>query len=351
MTANISDKFFAARNGHPVWWGFTDHHELPLTASDAIERFDDIPVFDTNPTYALLHDGKRCTDCVDPMPDGYHATGSFEIVRNLKSHEPEFFGSVSDWYNIISVRDVAEACDKATAGSPIETIGIIGTGEDFFLSYELPSFKVAGQIEIKSFINVISPYKPGRGLKVVENNFVVVCSNTLHLALNTGIVQWTGTHSNAELNLDLEAWLNHIMEQAKSNVKLHEQFAGLLLDYKMQDGDFNYFLEESYPTPSEPVWSDMPQRAKLKAEQRFEIGTKLADEKRNTIAEWYTGHTTGITTEIRGTAWHTLMAATEVADYWKTKKDPATSILWGGRHDEKVRQVEVIAEIAGIKND
>lgn len=183
MSDNLLGSRFLQRGDKPAWHLKGDLiHDAELSAEEALTRI--YPVRVVKRPLETTFDGK-----VIPIP---HAI----IVREAIPEDPQvrIFGRpVSKDYELIGPLESGRVYDRAAGNVigqnlpfPVETVGVLGKGEEIFITSQGYEFNVKGDA-VQSYIFMYSPMYSDKAAIIGITSVRIVCQNTLTAAISGSV--------------------------------------------------------------------------------------------------------------------------------------------------------------------
>lgn len=307
MTANLfNERFYSYRE--PAWHRLGVVSQEPKSATEAFIPFQ----------Y-----GVELWENAFVSPDKTQMVAANEykaIVRTPVPDDPEYriFGMVKD-YKLVDPLTVCEVFDSVFPA--VETLVVLGKGEELVLTYKGESFDVSGD-PVETYVVLRSPYKPGISIQTYLTPVRVVCQNTLVMSWSRRSLAENIRHTEkakAELIANLTAYKAILDGEI---TKTREAFE-LMVKKSLTEQAVQEFLNALLPLP----------------EDEKERQTVIS--RRELIRELFDGAGTGMDLEsCRGTAYGLYNAVVEYADYGTQMRGaPSNSLseLFGWRADLKAK--------------
>jgi phage/plasmid-like protein (TIGR03299 family) len=265
------------------------------------------------------------------------------IVGKEKDKAPVPFSVVSKDYTEITHADFLIAWDKATGKAPIETIGLLGKGENLFVTTKMPKFDIKGD-EMDSYLlaaNILSGKEANFGRVTPVR---VVCQNTLNLSASQFSDQYRLLHVGDAIK-QIETWLRRVYQTAieKQNA-LREAYA-ILADFTPSVNQVVDTLEATYPTSEKPNVDERTDEG-LNILAAWQKSNVRQIEHQQAVNELFEGKAVGSDLRsARGTGWGLWNAVVEYEDYGKSRRQ-ASSALFGAGADRKTTAFTQLLEFA-----
>ena len=177
-------------------------------------------------------------------------------VANARSDNNKVLGIVSDRYKVVQNIEAFTFTDellKTDERIKYETAGSLAEGKRVWLLAKMPERLLVGDETIPYV--VFSNSHDGKGsIRVAMTPIRVVCQNTLNLAMNNTIRQWSTKHIGN---------IQEKMEEAKRTLQLANTYMDNLAEHaeylskqKISDDEVKEFLEMLFPITKEDIKSD-----------------------------------------------------------------------------------------------
>jgi hypothetical protein len=337
MSANIHGKMIYSHN-IPMWHSITEPSLVPMSAEAVLdEKFQGGYEIILRPVTVELN-GQNVE------------TGDFCIVRG-KSPADELgeipFGYCSDRFHPLQPREICQSFDQ-NVKEPAETVGVLGKGEDMFISWKMPSFEVVVGDELQLFGVVRSGFDALNATRLFTTIFRPICHNTVTMAENWAKANsdgkgkgniWKGKGVNKNLLRDLGYWMAHVQGSALAQTDLLKDFFAKLVKSPIKtDAEALGLLTEAYPN-LESVSEYFPKElvaAKEETTLEFNQGQEAI---RVGIFDLFSGNGTGISADYYGL----FNATSEYFCHVQPSKRPiAESVMFGGRQKNTMRMVDTL---------
>lgn len=263
---------------------------------------------------------------------GLDVPGFKVILGKEKDKAPVPYSVVGNDYNEITHADFLVAWDKATNGAPIETIGLLGKGENLFLTTKLPKFDVKGD-ELDSYLlaaNILSGKEADFGRVTPVR---VVCQNTLNLSASQFSDEYRITHRGDSIK-QIETWLRRVYETAQAKQQALKEAYSLLANFTPTVKQVVDTLEATYPTAEIPNVDPKTDEG-LDILAAWQNSNVRQIEHQKAVNELFEGKAVGSDLRsARGTSWGLWNAVVEYEDYSKSRRK-ASSALFGAGADRK----------------
>lgn len=285
--------------------------------------------------------------------------GDYGIVRSAVPSDPteRLMGFIKKNYKIVQPLSVCEQFDKNVAEN-VETMGFLGHGEKFFLTWKLPSFNVGGEddtVDTYGFSAIGFDGKFGTALYVTSVR--VVCQNTFNMAVGEGELQngfesangrgkvWSGRHNSVNLERDIGIWMEHIQQRAINQVNCASAIFNEMAKKTIENSNtLADLLFKIYPDPK-PL-GDIPDKLRAEKQKNVDKLAEKAERDRKMVESLFGGSGTQITPD----GWGLFSSVTEFENYVRVERKPAKeSIMFGNRAGTMARAANVIWDWAKKK--
>jgi len=329
MSHNIfNERFYSLRK--PAWHGLGTVSEEELYA---VEAFSSLTPYDVRledmvtasgfpvPMRAILR---------DPVPDDN------EIV---------FFGAVGLDYEALTPQMVCEIYDRVV-NQPIETIGALGRGEQFFLTTKMPSTKIIGD-RVDHYLLLDAPMFGNQAAHIRQTPVRVVCNNTLIVGRQAAVQSLRVEHNSGVYDR-FESWLGETWTLAVNSIELLNSFFKAFAHEPVSVDQVESILFETYPNPNVPR-QDAPPSVMARRLEDYAYWQRQAETQRSLAHELFDGAGVGQETKAaKGTAWGLYNAVVELEDFkgaGRGSRNPLArnrDALFGPRASNKERCFEAI---------
>jgi hypothetical protein len=257
------------------------------------------------------------------------------VVRGATQDDPvnRQIAVVGGSWVLVTPQDVCSYFDRAVS-RPIETIGLLGKGETFFISTKLPVLDVKGD-EVQCYMLTVSPMTGQDSIFIRTTPVRVVCQNTLIAAQRASLQKYKIEHDK-HAHRRLETWLGGIYTKALEQVETISKDFALMAAKRLDGGQVDRMLELIYTMPNlREVPDDAPDVIKFDQPHADHHAYVLAktETRREATRQLYQGQGMGMDTQAaRGTAWGLYNAAAELMGYETPKrKGRDQDVLMGDR--------------------
>lgn len=258
------------------------------------------------------------------------------ILRRPTDDDPvtRVFGVVSKDYTLLTPQDVCTIYDERVS-QPVETIGVLGYGETFFLSTYLPTVDVKGD-EVENYLLIANPMTGLASAEIRVTPIRVVCENTLIASDRYATEKLRIVHDETAKQRFGE-WLQETYETAETTVKVLTDLFTAMASARVRTADAQKLFEAAYPIPNKPR-SNAPKAVMEQRIKWWDENVSLMERRREGAKVLFEGMGTGMDTKAaKGTLWGAYNAVVECEDYRK------------GRHDEQISGSALFGERAASK--
>ena len=185
--------------------------------------------WNVNPTVIYDANGKEIS--------GYKA--------NMRDSDQSILGIVSDRYQIVQNSESFEFTDSLLdEGVVYETAGSLRDGKQIWLLARMPSTTILGD-DVDPYLCFTNTFDGSGAIKVCMTPLIVVCNNTLNLALETTKRSWSTRHIG-----DLAGKLHQAKETlslAQEYMKKLDEAADRLANTKLSDAEIESIVSFIFP--------------------------------------------------------------------------------------------------------
>jgi phage/plasmid-like protein (TIGR03299 family) len=322
----------------PAWHDLGLVLEDGVGAMEALRRINGDFVVTMQPVFTRSPDGSEIA-----IPDFRCA------LRHPTDDDNEYvpFNVVGDSYQPITMADVCVVFDEFVARD-IETLGILGRGEQGFVTVKLPEIDVNGD-EVEMYLGATYAFSSAASVEVWPLR--VVCQNTLKAAQARARVAYRIVH-DASARQRMGEWLAHAYEEADEKSRMLKEVFTTLANYDASAAQARRVVTAAWPEPNRPR-ENAPRDVMEKREAIFDWRRTRVLKFRDTAIDFWRGGGTGMDTRAaKGTLWGVVNAVAEVEGYRRGSfrgdeaKNVAESELFGKRGDVKERSVDAALAIA-----
>lgn len=326
MAHNIfNEKFLSVRQ--PAWHGLGQVVQGEISAVDAGRQIG-VPAVYTRPIVTA---------------DGIAIPGYKAIIGQVGTGTPTPYSVVGNDYHAITHNDFLEAWDKATGGASIETIGLLGKGENLFVTTKLPTFDVRGD-EVAAYLlaaNILSGREADYGRITPVR---VVCQNTLNLSARRFTEEFRVVHTGDAIR-QIETWLRGVWETRQAQQQAIREAYNILAQFTLDTTGVLDVLEATYPCADRPNVDERTD-AGLDALAAWQSANTRQIAHQQQVNHLFEG--AGVGSDLKsaqGTGWGLWNAVVEYEDYGKARRS-ATSALFGAGADRKRVAFDSILSLA-----
>jgi phage/plasmid-like protein (TIGR03299 family) len=335
MAHNLfGERFYG--NRIPAWHRLGIVSQQDESAIDVLKQLGDYTI-EKRPVFVTLNGQNQ-------------ETGDFALIRSAtKEDQKEVnFGYCTKQYAVMQPKEIAEIFDDSVK-QPVETMGMLGSGEKLFLTWKLPDIDVKSDDKVQTYGFVASGYdgKFGSSLSVVTTR--VVCQNTFNIAINEGESQkyndtgkgkvWSGRHNSSNMKRDLSIWMEHVQEKAlRKSEEIKESLEAMALYSIGSTTQLADILFSVYNDP-QPLPADYPSKLRDEKQEKIDMLAEKARNDRYLVEELFNG----AGTQIDNTMWGLFNSITEYENWGRMTKKPAEySIVMGNRANTMAKAYNVI---------
>jgi len=255
------------------------------------------------------------------------------------------FGVVGPEYELLAPLEICRLWDEHVK-LPIETMGVLRSGKELFISCNLGEYDIAGD-EIKNYLTLVSPYDGWSSIMEMVTGVRTVCANTLSLAKSRATSTAHIAHVNS-VAVQVGGWLDHFLDRAQERMQEQQAFLNRLVSVPLSENLTLQTLFAIYPIPVEPNYAAMPPVVAERREADWNSVERAATRSRGAVLELLNGAGTGSDTEAyRNTAWGLYNAVVEWED-WRATTDvraAAYGRVLGDRASIKARAAEILGRM------
>lgn len=325
--------------------------------------------------------GVRKMPMIINLPTGPVAAQQVAIVREPEPGSPEgsyhVLGYASPSFEIVQNIEIGFMLEKLGEEWPVETVGALGEGEQFFITLDAGSASVNGE-EIKQYLLMSNAHDGKRAMRIALTPVRVVCQNTLLTGLSSAVLSASIPH-RSDVRDDAQFTLNIISSVRKQQAAMLEEFRAMAAR-RINEQELQELVIATYPDPK--PWRKQQTAGIVVNDQALigmvndnrDVAERLLGDLRRFgreyddrmarvkgLREFVTERYHVINEEapdIAGTAWAYYQAGTEVENYRSTgeprsaSKDPlkrqrsvANSILFGDRAANMARAYGACLEL------
>lgn len=313
----LGEMFYGWRS--PGWHGKGITTTTPCTAMEALNLIQGEYEVETRPLYMPDH--------INPgkfVPvDDYIA-----VVRKPMPIDPHIrvFGIEKEGFKTFDgPRELCLAWDKHV-DTPVETIGVIGQGETFFLTSQMDGLSIKGD-DLNTYLFCDADFSKGKAVSIRVTCIRVVCQNTVFLARSQSLETYHINHTSGNIRKQLDDILRNVTDRAKNSRELMKDVFDLLASRPMNATAMVRFATEVYPLPPEPELPlEITPEERDKRMGMFELRQGKVFDMRKAVNDIFNGKGFGSdTTAFAGTQWGAYNSVVELAD-WGGKERKTTGI-------------------------
>lgn len=307
---------------------------------------------------------------IDAAPLSYvyqgtaYETDQRVIIRKPTPEDPEprVFGFATEQWTVAQYLDYARALDPLSETFPVETCGVLKSGETLFLALRGETFAVRDVDEIQNYFVAVINQVPGKGHRILFTPRRVVCANTLNLGIKQATINLQIPHTgDPTAMVGFAAQL--VTEMTRATDKIAAYFEAMSRA-KVGDEGLERILKAAYPEPPVPAKVRLfqnlsPQQiavmknsklsqAIMDAERAMESWIVASDRvlKIRDGAKVLYGKFNDEHPQFAGTVWAAYNACTETSDWREGRGSVDYSAIFGPRAQEKVRAFKAALELA-----
>jgi hypothetical protein len=262
------------------------------------------------------------------------------------------FGMVGPEYTLVTPDTAARIWDEHV-GAPVETMGILKSGECLFITAKLPSFDVKGD-EVEDYLAFCSWMKAGVASLAMQTPVRVVCQNTMIWGEQAATDKLRLIHDQNVVNRTAD-WLRGIYQRAVARqadlIEGCNALAAKKLGNTRDEAVANALeiMNTAIPVPPEPG-RNAPAEVVNDRMERWERSCKVVEERKQAWVDLFKGAGTGMDMPAtQGTLWGFYQAGVEMIDFGKIRGGPQVgyeSVLVGARGDELSRAWDATVAVA-----
>ena len=285
------------------------------------------------------------------------------IIRKPTTDDPEprVFGFATEQWTVAQYLDYARALDPLSETFPVETCGVLRSGETLFLALRGDSFAVRDVDEIENYFVAVINQVPGKGHRILFTPRRVVCANTLSLGIKQATINLQIPHTgDPTAMVGFAAQL--VTEMTRATDKVAAYFEAMSKTRVEEEG-LDRLLKAAFPEPPVPAKVRLfqnlsPQQiavmknsklsqAIMDAERAMESYVVASDRvlKIREGAQVLYHKFNDEHPQFAGTVWAAYNAATETSDWREGRGGVDYSTVFGPRAQEKVRAFKAALEL------
>ena len=215
----------------------------PVSAPVAVVQCDaDYEVVLAEATATFERDGETITVPV---------TGSRTVLREPVEGDMQWrdLGTVGKNFGLIQNTQICAAIDKAVPDLPVESIGVLGKGETFFVCLRTAPMDILGD-EVRNYFLIVDGKAGNQKLSVVHTPIRTECENTLMMGLDAALMSVDVRHTG-DIESELEFTVDLMALMERSQVRIKENFE-LLAKTKITADDVATIAAAAFPLPNVP---------------------------------------------------------------------------------------------------
>lgn len=240
-------------------------------------------------------------------------------------NQVRMFGMVNMDYTLLTPQDFCQIWDNSVPQS-LETLGILGHGEEMFLTIKLPSVSIKGD-DVDNYLLAVNDMSGKEKMLVKVTSVRVVCQNTLMVAKGQSTLAYKIAH-NAEIKETLHDNLVNVFSSAVRKSEEISVIFKALANKRVTPEEIETVLNFSYPLPflkENPTQEDR---------NFYERIAEAMEARKLAALDLFRGRGKGSETEAAvGTAWGLYNAITELENFREGHNDKTVSrgVLFGSR--------------------
>lgn len=275
------------------------------------------------------------------------------IIRHaapgLGENEPEFFGTVSDKYHLITPDETVGLWDKYMRDTddrilPVETMGVLRRGRDLFITAIMPDIGLRGSStvavdEIKNYLVMHNSMDGSGAAQAFVASTRVVCWNTLNAADGQARSRIRVNHY-ADSDVRLGEWMRDLYRGALEAIQARLEAYEVLATRRASERQMQLMAEELYPMPTMPN----PDHAYVHGYQAalgvWEVQMGAIERRRETVQKLFAGEGWGSNlVTAAGTWWGAFNAVAEVETFARTSNmDSCAASLLNGQRQRTIQK-------------
>lgn len=264
-----------------------------------------MPVASLNEEIQALADGKMYAVWPAGQMNGVFATVRHNPDETSEQHQ-QFLGTVGNRYTAVQNREAINFFQTFTEASEaiIDTVGVLGVGEDVFISAKLPAhITVGGKDVMDKYVVVIFNHNGKRATRVIITGVRPVCWNT---------VQWGIAQAENKISIRHTTNSSETIKEVYKALKIQNEYweafglqSNAMATTKLSDADFFRTLGLVFMKAEEIAQLG---NGAITIEKLADVAGKKTGNTFKTIAEYYEmgpGQK-----EFQGSVWGGLQALT-----------------------------------------
>lgn len=311
--------YFVDARGIPAWHRLGTAQEMTISATAAFDKFTPIII------------------TLEPMTIGFQG---MEIPSENQAimrwpmpmagyEEPAQLGTVGPDYTLVEPRAFAEIMDHKI-GKPIETIGVLDSGL-LFVTMAMGGYEI-GNDRINQYLLCSAPADGKKAYTVSVVNTRVVCSNTLHVALQGATQKYSVRHT-ADAEELLGAWMEYAWSDAENvGHDITEAFQAMG-EKPITPSIADELFADIFQEPALPKFVPVPAKMEER-EYAYEQGVKRTHAAREAAKAIFEGESfeasQGYKSDRWDTAWGAYNSASELIEFGGSRtKNRTERVMFG----------------------
>jgi len=179
-------------------------------------------------------------------------TGKLAIVREPIEDDPQLrlFGFAGENYQVIQNFEFGQMVGDLSEreGWPIETVGVLGKGETFFLTLKASSVEIEGDGEVDIYFLVSDGKDGGTATRIATTPVRVVCQNTLIMGLkaatlDASVIHRGDVHGEVAWNMDVVAQMKKAQDAVTAAMRIMAK-----PETRLDPDEIEQVFEAAYPS-------------------------------------------------------------------------------------------------------
>lgn len=227
------------------------------------------------------------------------------------------FGQAGHKWLLITPRVAAEAMEKyflLPDGKPVpvETMGALGYGEDFFVTAQLPTSSIKGD-EVNNYIFTAVPMGGDTRMGIYETPTRVVCWNTYNCGKYTATESHVLDHT-ADIHHQMRVIYTGLYERKLKAIEKRDEALNFLAGRGFTPEHRQVLLDKLYPLP---ILDESIFEAE-ELEKLYNLRKRFAEDRRDAFDALYGGEARGSEhLSFKGTMYGAFNSIVELEDYVK----------------------------------
>jgi len=270
------------------------------------------------------------------------------IVRGKTKDDPHrrVFNVVSSKYHLLAPQDFCDIWDNKV-GRPVETLGVLGQGENIFITTKMPGMDIHGD-EIENYLVAVSPMNGTQSAKVMVAPIRVVCQNTLSAAEGSCTEVYRIIHDR-HIKANIAAWMTDVYGRSEQKLETLKEAFDALANFNVTKRQVTQVLQACYPMPDAPQRSVSTEMTE-KRQRYHTFEMERVNKRRNAVHELLEGDGTALDNKAcKGTGWGLYNGIVEVEDYRNSRGEDGAadrSVLFGTRAKVKATAYNSLLKLA-----